>query len=158
MNASKRRLGEESCAIKIDVLKQPLRKQDQFASAYGGINPIRFNPDDTVDVEPVTCPHQVETHIERSIVMFNAGIARRAGDILKCQNEAILTGSQHALLRRMVAQVYELRDGLRSGNCNAPGAALHEGWQLSFSLTGKGAALSFGTGWKGMARSNEISS
>ena len=25
-------------------------------SAYGGINPIRFNPDDTVDVEPVTCP------------------------------------------------------------------------------------------------------
>jgi D-glycero-alpha-D-manno-heptose-7-phosphate kinase len=136
LNASKRRLGEESCAIEIDVLKEPIGKQDQFASAYGGINLIRFNPDDTVDVEPVTCSHQVETSIERSIIMFYTGIARRASDILRGQTEATLTGSRDTVLQRMVAQVYQLRDELRRGNCDALGEALHEGWQLKKSISG----------------------
>jgi D-glycero-alpha-D-manno-heptose-7-phosphate kinase len=135
LNASKRRLGEESCAIEIDILKEPIGKQDQFASAYGGINLIRFNPDDSVDVEPVTCPHQIETEIERNIVAFYTGIVRRAGDILKAQNEAILTGRRDAVLKRMVAQVYELRDELRRGNCDALGEVLHEGWQLKKSIS-----------------------
>src|SRR5262249_41336957 len=48
-------LAEQACRIEIDVLKKPIGRQDQYAAAYGGINYIRFNGDETVDVEPVPC-------------------------------------------------------------------------------------------------------
>ena len=52
---SPRLLAEEACRIEIDVLGKPIGRQDQYAAAFGGLNYIRFNPDDTVEVEPVPC-------------------------------------------------------------------------------------------------------
>ena len=46
-------LAEQACRIEIDILKKPIGRQDQYAAAFGGINYIRFNGDETVDVEPV---------------------------------------------------------------------------------------------------------
>ncbi len=50
---TKARLAEEACHIEIDVLGEPIGKQDQYIAAFGGVDVFRFNPDDTVDVEPV---------------------------------------------------------------------------------------------------------
>ena len=50
---SKSRLAEEACEIEIDILKEPIGKQDQYAAACGGVNYIRFNKDETVDVAPI---------------------------------------------------------------------------------------------------------
>ena len=47
---SKERLALEACEIEIDILKEPIGKQDQYAVAYGNINYIKFNKDETVDV------------------------------------------------------------------------------------------------------------
>ena len=58
--ATKEQLGQESSKIEIDILGEPIGKQDQFAAAFGGLNFIRFNEDDTVDVEALNCIYQVE--------------------------------------------------------------------------------------------------
>src|SRR3990172_146311 len=50
---TKERLAREACEIEIDVLKEPIGKQDQYAAAYGNVNYIRFNRDETVDVSPI---------------------------------------------------------------------------------------------------------
>lgn len=133
--ATKEQLGRDSCRIEIDVLGEPIGKQDQYAAAYGGLNLIRFNEDDSVDVEPLHCNYQVENQIETSIVTFYTGIARRAGDILKAQNDVIEGGSKTDVLKRMAAQAVELRDELKAGNADALGEALHEGWLLKKSIT-----------------------
>ena len=52
---SRQRLAELACRIEIDILKKPIGRQDQYAAVFGGLNYIRFNSDDTVDVEPVPC-------------------------------------------------------------------------------------------------------
>jgi D-glycero-alpha-D-manno-heptose-7-phosphate kinase len=52
---SPRLLAEQACRIEIEVLNKPIGRQDQYAAAFGGINYIRFNRDDSVDVEPVPC-------------------------------------------------------------------------------------------------------
>jgi D-glycero-alpha-D-manno-heptose-7-phosphate kinase len=133
--AEKSQLGHESCRIEIDILGEPIGKQDQFAAAFGGLNYIRFNEDDTVDVEPIHCNYQVENQIEAGILTFHTGISRRAGDILKAQNEVVGAGTKTAVLKRMAAQAAELRDELKKGNVAALGEALHEGWMLKQSLT-----------------------
>ena len=48
-------LAREACQIEIDVLKEPIGKQDQYIAAYGGISAMTFNRDGTVDVERL--PH-----------------------------------------------------------------------------------------------------
>src|SRR4030043_585108 len=50
---SKERLANEACDIEIERLGEPIGKQDQYASAYGNINYIRFSKDETVDVTPI---------------------------------------------------------------------------------------------------------
>ncbi|MBI5251066.1 MAG: GHMP kinase, partial [Desulfomonile tiedjei] len=58
------RLAEEACEIEIGRLKDPIGKQDQYIAAYGGICHIRFNPDESVFVDPVVCTHPTKMALE----------------------------------------------------------------------------------------------
>jgi len=49
---SAEQLAEEACQIEIDVLGQPIGRQDQYAAAFGGVNSIRFGADG-VEIEPL---------------------------------------------------------------------------------------------------------
>jgi D-glycero-alpha-D-manno-heptose-7-phosphate kinase len=149
--AAKDQLGHESCKIEIDVLGEPIGKQDQYAAAFGGLNFIRFNQDDTVEVEALNCIYQVENQIESHILTFYTGLGRRAGDILKMQNAVTADGSRTAVLKRMAAQAEELRDELRRGNVDTLGEALHEGWRLKQSLTPEISSSQIGD-WYNRAR------
>ena len=46
-------LAEEACRIEIEILGQPIGKQDQFAAAVGGANTIGFLPDGSVSIDPL---------------------------------------------------------------------------------------------------------
>src|SRR5919201_1941801 len=46
-------LAEDACTIEIDVLREPIGKQDQYVSAHGGICAYTFKQDGTVEVEPL---------------------------------------------------------------------------------------------------------
>jgi D-glycero-alpha-D-manno-heptose-7-phosphate kinase len=42
-------LAEQACHIEIDILKEPIGKQDQYIAAYGGITCFRLLPNDQVE-------------------------------------------------------------------------------------------------------------
>src|SRR5207245_6263977 len=42
-------LAEQACTIELDRLREPIGKQDQFISAYGGITCFKFLPDERVE-------------------------------------------------------------------------------------------------------------
>ena len=50
---SSEELAKEACRIEIDVLGQPIGKQDQYAAAIGGANTIGFLPDGSVSIDPL---------------------------------------------------------------------------------------------------------
>ncbi len=81
------RLAEEACEIEIERIGDPIGKQDQYVAAYGGICHIRFNPDDTVFVDPVVCPLETKKALQDNLMMFFTGDTRSAADILKVQKE-----------------------------------------------------------------------
>lgn len=132
---SKAELGREACEVEIDICGEPIGKQDQYASALGGMNIIRFNPDDTVDVEPVIMPRDTLLAVEGSLMMFYTGIVRSASNLLQTQSENLVTDvSKRKTTARLVQMVDELREELSSGNADALGDVLHEGWTLKKSL------------------------
>src|SRR5437667_851343 len=47
-------LAEQACHIEMDLLKEPVGKQDQFIAAYGGLTCFRFGRDGHVEAEPLT--------------------------------------------------------------------------------------------------------
>src|SRR5687768_1671725 len=83
---SAKHLGEESSHIEIDLCGETIGKQDQYAAAYGGLNVITFNPDDTVDVEPIVCSRDVVMGLEDNLIAFYTGVTRSASTILGRQS------------------------------------------------------------------------
>ncbi len=135
-------LGREACEVEIDLCGEPIGKQDQYAAAAGGLNIIKFYPDETVTVEPVIAPAGVTDTIESEMLMFYTGIVRSASNVLQQQSDAVAADkAKKQALVRMTELVDVLRDEISRGNTDALGEILHETWMLKKGLT---AAISSG--------------
>ena len=133
---TKERLAREACKIEIDILKEPIGKQDQYAASYGGINYIQFNPDGTVFVEPILCKPEVKAKLMRNLLMFYVGNERKANHILEQQNQNMKKQDKYKVVQKMVRLAGELRDCLSRGTIKKFGNILDEGWLLKKELAG----------------------
>jgi D-glycero-alpha-D-manno-heptose-7-phosphate kinase len=130
---SPRLLAERACWMELDVLGKPIGRQDQYAAAFGGLNYIRFNPDDTVDVEPVPCRAETLSELERRILLIYTGQTRDANQILERQSSA--TVDRMDVLRAMRDQADQMRQALAGdGDLDRFASLLHEAWELKRSL------------------------
>jgi D-glycero-alpha-D-manno-heptose-7-phosphate kinase len=147
---SARLLAEEACRIEIDVLKKPIGRQDQYAAAFGGVNYMRFNPDHTVEVEPVPCRPEILHELEQRTILLYTEMQRDADRILKAQSEG--TASRFSVLCQMRDLAAEMRDVISGpGNIDEFARLLHEGWLLKRSL-GFGISTSGVDTWYEAAR------
>lgn len=122
-------LAREACEIEIDVLREPIGYQDQWASALGGINVIRFDHDD-VRVEQVATTAKTTEEIESNLHLIPVGSPRSAGDLLARQGNRLTRGSKaENITRRMVGLVEQGRRALLV-NVDDLGPLLHEAWML----------------------------
>ena len=130
-------LARQACEIEIERLSSPIGKQDQYAAAYGGLRYLRFNPDGSVDVEPVSSTEDTLGGLADRMLLFYTGGTRSANALL--EEQARETPDKLDALRRMRDIAGELRDALTSApepRFEIFGERLHEGWELKRSLTG----------------------
>lgn len=133
---SNHQLAHDSCHVEIDLCKEPIGKQDQYASAVGGFNLIEFKPDNSVLVSPLILKPETLDTIKRNILVFYTGITRSASALLKQQSYEVDTGaSRQEILKKMVGLTYTLRDELHRGNVEVFGEILHDNWMLKKELT-----------------------
>ncbi len=134
--ASSQELGRQSCHVELDLCGEPIGKQDQYAAAFGGLNLIEFNPDDSVLVSPVIMANEKRDLLMRRLVVFYTGVTRSASDILRAQTSAVAgDADKQEALRRMVRLAYELRDELGQGSLDSFGEILDANWRLKKTLT-----------------------
>jgi D-glycero-alpha-D-manno-heptose-7-phosphate kinase len=134
---SKEMLAQEACRMEIDILKEPIGKQDQYAAAFGGLNIFRFNANETVSVEPLYLKQEVYTQLQENLVLFYIGNERKASDILTEQKNNIGSADKFAVLKDMVALVDVLKDVLYKGTLDEFGLLLHQNWLLKQRLASK---------------------
>jgi D-glycero-alpha-D-manno-heptose-7-phosphate kinase len=133
--ASKEVLASQACEIEIDRCGEPIGKQDQYAAAYGGLNLIRFHPDDSVSVDPVICKPSLQQDLEDSTLVFFTGRTRSASAVLASQSEAMKTADRRLLMRRMVQLAFDMKAQLEAGTLEHYGDLLDENWRLKAQLT-----------------------
>lgn len=136
---SKEKLAREACKLEIDILKEPIGKQDQYAAAYGGFNCITFYPNESVNVEPFIMPANKFHELEENLLMFYLGGTRPARDILGNQRNNILSDKQKFNnLVRMTELAKQLKESLSAGeNLQDIGLILDENWRLKKTLSPK---------------------
>ncbi|MHB8972904.1 MAG: GHMP family kinase ATP-binding protein [Pirellulaceae bacterium] len=134
-HVSAERLAREACHIEIDILGQPIGKQDQYAAAYGGFNYIRFNADESVFIDPIICHRKTKNTLNSKLMLFYTGVTRQSSSVLLEQKESI--DANCAYLDELVELTETTRECILNNDLRCVGEVLHQGWEKKKKLATK---------------------
>ena len=134
-HVSAEHLAQKACEIEINILGQPIGKQDQYAAAYGGFNSIQFNKDESVFVDPIICKRETKEQLNKKLLLFYTGIERVSSHILEEQWGNI--DNNNKFLDKMVKLSETLRASIVNNGSNTVGKLLHQGWEYKKQLASK---------------------
>jgi D-glycero-alpha-D-manno-heptose-7-phosphate kinase len=123
-------IAESASHIEIDVLNEPVGKQDTYVSAHGGICAYTFHTDDTVTVEPLALGEETIQAMNDRFLLFFTGETRNAVEILADQDERSRSGDDEMLknLHRTKEIGLESRALLEAGDLEQYAELMHEHW------------------------------
>ena len=123
-------LAEAACHIEIDLLGEPVGKQDQYVAAHGGICAYTFLPDGTTEVEPLELDPHTIGELRNRLLLFFTGETRLGvccasgpGSPLSAGDKAMLNN-----LHRTKEIGKESRVLLEKGDLTGYAQLMHEHW------------------------------
>ena len=82
-------LAEEACHIELNILKQPIGKQDQYMATYGGLTVLDIARDGTVSVRQLRPSTSDIAELVTQTHIYYTGSQRDAREVLSDQNVAM---------------------------------------------------------------------
>lgn len=120
-------LARMACVLEIDILKHPIGRQDQYATAIGGFHRIIFDKDGEIFLS--SYDNKMVNRLERSSLLFYLGTGRNSNDILQKHKDNITTGKKVFL--DMIQQMsYSFKDWIEGDTkgCTDINTILNESW------------------------------
>ncbi len=124
-------IAEEAAHLEIEVLGEPVGKQDQYIAAFGGLNCFEFHPDGRVTTTALAIDRHTLHDLEERLLLFFTGYSRSAGSILQDQHARSIAGDAQMLanLEETMALGQEIKRVLESGQPEEFGRMMHEHWE-----------------------------
>jgi D-glycero-alpha-D-manno-heptose-7-phosphate kinase len=124
-------LAEQACHIEIDLLKEPVGKQDQYIAAYGGITCFRFMPNGQVEAWPLKIDRDTLYALEDNLLLFFTGYSRSASSILKEQDDKSKDSNKEMTdnLHFVKELGRQSKDALESGDLHTFGDLMNVHWE-----------------------------
>ena len=133
----KQELAQIAIHIEQKLILENVGSQDQVSAAYGGLNRIDFNKDETFDVSPIIITAERLNELASHLMLCFTGFSRIADSIAKTKINNIKTREyQMILIGQMVGEAIEILSNLNTP-INEFGKLLDEGWKLKRSLSEK---------------------
>jgi D-glycero-alpha-D-manno-heptose-7-phosphate kinase len=125
------RLAEDAAEIEIDILGEPVGKQDSYVAAHGGICAYVFHQDGSVDVEPLDLSAETLATMNSNFLLFFTGEVRSASGTLGDQVARTESDDETMLanLDRTKKIGLESRALLEGGELEHYGSLMHEHWE-----------------------------
>lgn len=138
---SQEQIAYEACEIEIDLCKEPIGMQDQYASAIGGLNLHTFNNNRVVVTEKVfTNQNESEKFISElnaRISFFQIPFYRNTTQILRRQSEIIVKEADALdLTKKLVHLAEESVKSIREFDFAKLGNEMTLGWEIKSQLNG----------------------
>ena len=129
-HVSQEEIAQIACEIEIDLLKQPIGKQDQYIASFGGISEFTFCKDGTVKTNSLPLSPTVINKLEDNLLLFFTGFSRDASSILKDQNDKSKINNDDMINNLHFAKEigYKSKVALVNGNLDDFGQLMHEHW------------------------------
>jgi D-glycero-alpha-D-manno-heptose-7-phosphate kinase len=124
-------LAEAACCIEIERLGEPIGKQDQYASAHGGICTYEFREDDSVEVNPLSISDFTMRKLNEQLLLFFTGETRSASLILADQNQKTIDRDTRMLANLDKTKEIGRRAAtlLEAGDLEAFALDMHQHWE-----------------------------
>jgi D-glycero-alpha-D-manno-heptose-7-phosphate kinase len=124
-------LAEGACEIEIDMLKEPVGKQDQYVAAHGGVCAYTFNADGAVEVEPLELKEETLRRLRNNLLLFYTGEVRSGSELLRDQDTRSRRHDDSMLenLHETKRMGYRSRELLLAGDLEAYAELMHEHWE-----------------------------
>jgi len=132
-------LAEEACKIEIELIGKPIGKQDQYATAFGGIVQLKIDRLGKVTVTPLELDHEIIIELENRLLMFSTDIQRDANIILAEQSHKAHVDEETAIsaMHHIKDIGYSVKDALIKGDIDRLGELLHEHWLTKKKISSK---------------------
>jgi D-glycero-alpha-D-manno-heptose-7-phosphate kinase len=126
-----RELAEMACHIELDILKEPIGKQDQYIAAVGGVTAFEFGKDGEVKARSVTVSDETLDLLEDNLVMVSTGFYRAASNVLREQDDRSKKNDKEMIdnLHYVKELGYKSLEAIESGNLSELGRLMHVHWQ-----------------------------
>lgn len=144
-------LAESACEIEIGRMGMPIGKQDQYASAFGGLNATTFSANG-VTVTPLRVDPDVAVALNHRLLLFSTGQSRNSADILREQRAH--SGTSPTVIESLHVLkdlAHQMRETLEEGDLDRFGLLLHTGWQYKKRLSARISSAAI-DGWYETAR------
>lgn len=124
-------LAEQACYLELDVLKEPVGKQDQYIASYGGLTCFQFLPDGRVVAAPLNIETETLYNLEDNLLLFFTGYSRSASSILKDQDQKTKAKDQDMVsqLHFVKSLGYESKQALESGQLREFAELMNVHWE-----------------------------
>jgi D-glycero-alpha-D-manno-heptose-7-phosphate kinase len=136
---SKYELAERAFHIARNVLGRPVGKQDEYASAFGGLNFISFRQDGSTHVEPLKLEPELVRELESSLLLFFTGASHHSWTILEEQEQS--TSKTSSATVEYLHEIHKLAEPMKAallaGELREFGLLLHEGWEIKKRLSSR---------------------
>jgi D-glycero-alpha-D-manno-heptose-7-phosphate kinase len=126
-----RELAELACHIELDLLHEPVGKQDQYIAAFGGVTAFEFRRDGQVEARSLNVSEELLDLLEDNLVMVSTGFYRAASQVLKEQDDRSRDND-----RAMIDNLHFVKDlgyqslaAIESGNLAEFGRLMHVHWE-----------------------------
>ncbi len=126
-------LAEEACNLEINILKEDIGYQDQYAAAYGDLNYIEFKKTGETIVEPLPIEKEMKKKMSDNLLLFYLGGTRNASKIIHSYSNN--TSSLLQKKEKLCELTLKLKDELKKGNVEYLGKNLYEGWKIKKSFS-----------------------
>jgi len=150
-----RELAEQACRVEIDILQEPIGKQDQYIAAFGGITTFRFMPNGQVEVLPTKLADETIYNLEDNLLLFFTGAVRSASEILRTQDARSKERDKDMIANlHFIKQIgRDSKEALEVGNLARFAELMNVHWEYKRQRDPKISSDAI-NGWYNLARAN----
>jgi D-glycero-alpha-D-manno-heptose-7-phosphate kinase len=124
-------LAELACHIEIDKLSEPIGKQDQYISVFGGLTSFSFLKNHKVITESVKISENRLYELQENLLLFFTGYSRKASTILHSQNLKSKENDEDMInnLHYIKDLGFQVQKAIIRGNIKLLGELMGEHWE-----------------------------
>lgn len=146
-------IAEEACHIEMNVLNEPVGKQDQYIASHGSITEFSIDTSGNVKSQRLFLQKDITEELERNCMVFYTGVLRNASDILSVQQKSI--AKDDSLMTEIQRIGIESIDAIKEGNLDKFGELMHLHWMQKKKFSNEMSVDAFDSMYESIVRSGD---